>query len=287
MKKLFTLGLALFFFQVMLLAQDSQSRQIVNNEEDMKGIVYDREFTMDARLHTFGWAIGANFTKIKTYYKSTYFQVELGELKHPKEFRQNSDNSILNQSSPQSFIFGKKNSLYALRAGYGRKRYFSEKAKRKGVAIGVNYEGGFTLGLLKPYYLDIRQTDQATNLIPTRPEKYNPENPCNFLDPVSRIYGASGFFKGLGEVSVLPGLHAKAGIHFDWGAFDEFVKAIEVGIAADVFIKRAPIMVHVDEEVINLMDISCPHLVPLEEQADPNRPFFINLYVTLHLGKRW
>jgi hypothetical protein len=32
----------------------------------------------------------------------------------------------------------------------GEKKYFSEKAKRRGVAVGVNYEIGATLGLLKP-----------------------------------------------------------------------------------------------------------------------------------------
>ena len=70
-------------------------------------------------------------------------------------------------------------------------------------------------------------------------------------------------------------------------AFDEFVKAIEVGVAADVFYKRAPILIHIDEETFNIMNISCPQLSPDEVQANPNRPFFINLYVTLHLGKRW
>ena len=41
-----------------------------------------------------------------------------------------------------------------LRVGMGAKRYFSEKAKRKGIAIGINYQAGVSLGLLKPYYLD-------------------------------------------------------------------------------------------------------------------------------------
>jgi len=255
------------------------------DEKDNKGIVYNNEFTMDARLHTYGFALAANWTKINTYYKSTYFQVEIGELKHQKGYRQNSDNQILNQGSPQSFILGKQNNLFVVRAGYGKKKYLSEKAKRKGVAIGLNYEAGLTLGLLKPYYLDIKQSDQPD--FPTRPEKYDPKTPCNFLNPLGGIYGSSGFFKGIGEVRPLPGIHFKAGVHFDWGAFDEFVKAIEVGVAADVFYKRAPILIHIDEETFNIMNISCPQLSPDEVQANPNRPFFINLYVTLHLGKRW
>lgn len=281
MKKIFIFVFSLLILPSFLSAQSS--RQF--DERDNKGIVYNKEFTIDTRLHTYGFAIAANWTKIKTYYKSTYFQLEVGELKHKKDFRQNSDNQILNQGSPQSFILGKQNNLFVIRAGYGKKRYLSEKAKRKGVAIGINYEGGVTLGLLKPYYLDIKQSDQPD--FPTRPEKYDPQNPCNFLNPLGGIYGSSGFFKGIGEVRPLPGVHFKAGVHFDWGAFDEFVKAIEVGVAADVFYKRAPILIHIDEETANIMNTSCPHLAPVEVQPNPNRPFFINLYVTLHLGKRW
>ena len=281
MKKIYIFIFTLLIIPSFLIAQST--RQF--DEKDNKGIVYNNEFTIDARLHTYGFALAANWTKIKTYYKSTYFQVEIGELKHQKDFRQNSDNQILNQGSPQSFILGKKNNLFVIRAGYGKKKYLSEKAKRKGVAIGLNYEAGVTLGLLKPYYLDIKQSDQPD--FPTRPEKYDSENPCNFLNPLGGIYGSSGFFKGIGEVRPLPGVHFKAGVHFDWGAFDEFVKAIEVGVAADIFYKRAPILIHINEETASIMNTSCPHLAPLEVQANPNRPFFINLYVTLHLGKRW
>ena len=140
--------------------------------------------------------------------------------------------------------------------------------------------------MLKPYYLDIKQSDQPD--FPTRSERYDSQNPCDFLNSTGGVYGSSGFFKGMGELRPLPGVHFKAGVHFDWGAFDEFVKAIEVGVAADVFYKRAPILIHIDEETANIMNVICQHQSgTYEEQANPNRPFFINLYVTLHLGRRW
>jgi len=288
MKKFISFTVFLFLLSSSLLAQRSSGSIIDNNEDKYKGIVYNKEITVDTRLLTHGFAVGVNFAKIKTYYKSTYYQFELGELKNQKEFRQNSDNQILNQGSPQSFILGKQNNLFVLRAGYGVKRYYSEKAKRKGVAIGLNYEGGVTLGLLKPYYLDIQQNDVGQpDIVPTRPERFDPLNPCSFLDPLSGIYGSSGFFKGLGEIKPLPGIHGKVGVHFDWGAFDEFVKAIEVGVSADVFIRRAPIMIHLDEDILERMSTACPHLSNLEVQPNPNRPFFVNFYVTLHLGKRY
>ena len=283
MKKVFSFAIALFVASLCLTAQNSSSNQFGSN---YRGLVYNKEFTMDARVHTNGFALAANFTKIKTYYKSTYFHLEFGDLKHPKEYRQNSDAQIVSQGTPQSFVFGKENALYAIRAGYGMIRYYSEKARRKGVSIGINYEGGATLGLLKPYYLDIRQTDiSRPGFIPTNAERFNPNAPCDFLDP-GKIYGSSGFFKGLGEVAVRPGLHGKVGVHFDWGAFDEFVKAIEAGIMIDVFFQKVPHMIHINQDIYDVMDVNCPHLQPAQIENNPNRQIFLNLYVALHLGKR-
>ena len=87
---------------------------------------------------------------------------------------------------------------------------------------------------------------------------------------INNIYGSSGFSKGLGELKVKPGAHAKAAVHFDWGAFDEFVKALEAGIMIDFYFDNIPIMVE-----------------SAEVQNVENRPLFINLYLNLQFGKRW
>ena len=70
----------------------------------------------------------------------------------------------------------------------------------------------------------------------------------------------------MNEISILPGGHGKVAVHFDWGAFDEYIKAVEAGIAVDVFPKKIPMM------------------VPVE--GVENRKYFINLFITLQLGKR-
>jgi hypothetical protein len=65
-------------------------------------------------------------------------------------------------------------------------------------------------------------------------------------------------------------VHAKFAVHFDWGAFDEFAKAIEAGVMVDYYFSRVPIMVD----------------SPLVDNAE-NKAVFINLYLNLQLGKRW
>ncbi len=265
MHRVFIITISLFCFLSIVNAQNTiQPRQFSNPSA---GIVYDKEFSMDLRLHTNGWAIAANFGEIKTFYKTRYWHFELGELKHPKQFRHSFDYpSQWGNRTSKSFFFGKQNNLYALRAGVGIKRYYSEKAKRKGVAVGVTYEGGPTLGLQKPYYLDFLTPQNGGEDITIVSQKYTGDNIDEFLN-VERIYGASGFRKGLSEIIPVPGVHGKIAVHFDWGAFDEFVKAFEAGIMVDVFLKEIPILVD---------DTLFPE----------NRPYFVNLYLTLQLGKR-
>ncbi len=265
MKHFFSIIAILCCSAIALQAQGTfQPRQSIM-EDQYAGVVYDTERAVDLRLHTNGYlALAFNFGQIKTYYKTRYLHFEIGELRHHKERRQSSDSSSGGRSS-RSYIFGKRNNLYAIRGGIGKKRYFSEKAKRKGVAVGISYEVGPVLGLLKPYYLELKYGSDIGNPIVTRSEKYNEENASLFTEP-TMISGASSFVKGFNELSVVPGGQFKVAVHLDWGAFDEFIRALEVGIMGDIFVKEMPIMVDVE--------------------FSENRPYFINLFVALQLGKR-
>jgi hypothetical protein len=241
-----------------------------NYYDESKGIVYEREFTVDLKLHTHGFALGVNIAQLKTYYLTNFFNIELGEIKHPKQFRQSFDfRPSANGKVSRAFVFGKQNNFFVLRGGLGQKRYFSEKAKQKGLAIGISYEAGPSIGLLKPYYLELQYPEQISNEVITRSEKFSEDNADVFLD-ITRIFGASSFSKGFSEITIKPGAHAKAAVHFDWGAFDEFVKAVEAGVMLDLYFSDVPIMVE------------SPKVDNVE-----NRPLFINLFLNLQLGKRW
>ncbi len=250
------------FFGLCGIVTGQTTFQPKQDSYESKGIVYDREITFDLQfLQTNGWSLGFNKGKLKTYYLTPYYHFGIGALKHIKEYRQQSfDNTgVSSIADSQSYVFGKQNSLYVVRAGYGQKRYFSEKAKVRGLAVGVNYELGPTLGLLKPYYLDLKYDDTF------RSEKYSEENHDVFLER-QRIEGSSGMLRGLSEISIRPGIHARSSVHFDWGAYDEFVKAVEAGFMIDVFFSNIDLMV--------------------EMEGVENRPFFMNVFLNLQLGKR-
>ncbi len=259
MKKLFLFLAIGCFGYISLLAQTIQPR---NRTFSNQGIVYNKELSFDFRINTFrGFSFAVNVGKIISYDKTRFYHFEFGNLRHPKEFKQN-DQFSRRFGGQRSFFFGKQNSMFALRGGWGTKKYFSEKASTRGVAIGISYEIGPSIGILKPYYLEINRFDASSV-----EEKYSTDNQDRFLD-VTRVQGAAPFSKGITELAFLPGAQAKFSFHFDWGAFDEYVKAMDIGIMGDFYLKKADILVDNGLEGVK------------------NRQFFINLFVSLQLGKR-
>lgn len=252
-------GLLLWSGQIIGQDKSKESRK-----REVKGVVFNKELSGHLMLHTNGFSLGATYGLLKTYYKTTLFQVEISEIKHPKEYVDRIDfTSNGSSNSPRSFTYGKQNSFLGLHVGYGEKRYLTDKARKRGVAIGINYLIGPSLGLVKPYYLELSQPSINGLPSPTTAERYSEENASNFLNK-GFIKGGAGFVNGLGEMSFIPGGHIKAGLHLDWGAYDQMVKALEVGFTADVYAKKVPIMI-----------------------IEDNTAIFFNFYIAMKLGKRW
>ena len=241
--------------------------EFYNDPNELKGIIYRKEFSIDTRLQTNGFAMAINFGDIITYRRSKFYQLEFGYIRDPREQKQTRNIGFNFNTASNSFRLGKRNSLFVLRGGVGRKKFISDKARRKGIAIGYSYSGGPSLALLKPYYLDLQYQVEVDGRTQTelRREKYSEENAEKFTN-YNEIFGAAGFSTGLNEITVVPGAHAKAGLFFSLGAFDKYIKAIEVGLMADLFITKIPILV--------------------ETENVSNKPYFVNLYLHLQLGKR-
>lgn len=225
----------------------------------LKGIVYNYESAINLKLATNrGYIVGWEKGRLRTYYRTTFYHVSLGELHSPREVRQ----SAPPQTRYRSYVFGKQNNVLMLRGGWGAKRYYSEKAKVKGVAVGISYSFGPSLGLVKPYYLALARTADTPGSFVIRQEKYSESNAEVFLNN-SRILGAAPYTRGFTEMSVIPGANASIAFHMDWGAFDEVVKAFEIGAMLDVFPRPVPILV-----------------------SDSNSPIYLNFFINLQLGKR-
>lgn len=234
------------------------TNQLLAQEEENTKV---NEVYFGGGIHTRGFQLTAGYSIIRPSRRTQTFFLDVGEIKHPKENRQTYDAVSIARSTPKAFIYGKQNNLYFTRLGYGEKFYLSARNTRL-VSLGFTYSAGFSLGLIRPYYLNLIYRDNGG-----RPaivaERFNESNITKFLNP-QEVDGPSGAAYGWDELTAVPGGFIKAGLLIDWGAYDAVVKDLEVGIAADFYFQTIPIMI-------------------FEENAS----IFVNLYVTARLGHRW
>lgn len=239
-----------------------QPKQIEYNN---KGVLYDFERAFDLKFYSNGFGFALNLGEIESYYKTSYFTIEFGTLKDYRERRQNKNVNLSGVGLSSSFIYGKQNSIYMFKFGQGKKQYLTEKAKRKGLAVGINYNYGLSLVIKKPYYIEVVNPEFTGPEDVLLTERYTEENEELFLD-YNQIFGGTGFFEGFWSIRPTVGAHAKIGAHFAFGAFDKAVKAIEVGLQVDAFPRRLPIIV--------------------ERDNIKNKYAYINMYIMAQFGKR-
>lgn len=273
MKKTYLILLLLLAGGTMQAQNNSQSKKDEKEARKLKRIslfkeieegenTYNREFSMGGRLNTDGWSGFLELGYKKSRTTTNFFQFEFAEKKHPKQDRNTltiyTDLGFFNTNP---YTYGKQNNFFQAKFGAGQRKLIGGKGNKNGVEVTGIYYGGISLGLLKPYYLDLMDSPNDINNRET--EKYSEENRDRFLNQ-QLIYGGGGFTKGWGEINFNPGLHARTGLRFDWARFNDVISALEVGVNAEYYSKEAPIMVEYDA-----------------------KRFFFNAYLSLQFGKRW
>ncbi len=208
------------------------------------------------KFNTDGYGIAYEKGKIKSAFKANYFQVEFNEKKHKKEEKQSRSDGTVIFGSP--FVYGKQNNFYQLKFGAGQQVMIGGKGNKNGVGVYGIYGGGLSLGLLKPYYVDVQDPPNSGTV---RQIKYSKADSALFMS--QEILGSSGFTKGWGQMKFAPGAHAKAALRFDWGRFNNAISALEVGVNAEFYTKKIEQMVGVE----------------------PSQ-FFVNGYLSLLFGRR-
>lgn len=202
-----------------------------------------KESSVGLRLNTDGWSFifesgkakSQDLKRIDMFHDVRILQFEFNEKRHPKELRMYGWDR--NQQSDKMYAFGKVNNFYSLKFNIGMRKMIAGKPYPKSVSVHLVYAGGLTLGLLKPYYVDAYTSKDGGATFELAPVKFTPENSQYFLDPLY-VVGSSGFTKGLGEMKIIPGLHLKSALHFDYTPNKFKVAALEVGATAEYYTKK-------------------------------------------------
>lgn len=226
-----------------------------------------KEFSFGFRLNTDGWGffvdrgrVAATGKNSDIFYDIKLIQVEFDEKKHPKEIKRTNTLGSVRTDKTKAFIYGKANNFYTFKIGYGKRKMIAGKPEQGTISVHWVYLGGLSAGLLKPYYINayvphgsgyseesVRYTDTTKDIFLTK----------------NNIIGATGFSKGLNEIKVIPGIHLKTGLHFDFAASKYSKMAVETGINAEFYIKKIEMMAN--------------------QKA---QPYFVNIYASIQFGRR-
>ena len=261
-KRLFV-TLALLLITGGLVAQDQEQqrerssaqqkkeerKQRINalmKQEEEGEVVFNKHTAFNIKLSSDGYGAGLEIGKFISPRNTLLYSFELNEKMHPKE---NKQGASISQWQVNSVKPGKLYNFYQLKLGVAQQKVIGGKSNKNGVSVSALYGGGLSLGFIKPYYVDVREGFRST---------YD-----KIIDSSYIPLGASGVTVGWGELKFRPGVHAKTGMRFDYGRFNETITAIEVGVAADYYYQKVPQMLFNEE-----------------------KSFFFAGYVSIVLGRR-
>jgi len=143
-------------------------------------------------------------------------------------------------TSPYSFngrtyTEGKLNQLIVIRPELGKRWTLLQKSAQGGPALNGILSTGPSIGLQKPYYVDISYTNTTTSSTATFAVPY-----ARTLDnsyPKSFIIGSASIFEGIAEIKPIPGWHIKSAINLELESFKQNHMSLELGFCIDYFSK--------------------------------------------------
>ncbi|MDP9229598.1 MAG: hypothetical protein M3O67_02865, partial [Bacteroidota bacterium] len=212
--------------------QEKRERINAMIKQEEEGVLsFRKQNVFGLQLRTNGYGAFYELGKMKSPSRTNLYSLEFTEIKNPKEVK--STSGVLLFGNP--YIYGKRNNFYQVKLGIGQQYIFGQKGNKNGVAVTSVYEGGLSIGLLRPYYIEVDDNNQSRTI------KFTSQDSVLFVNGF--IIGAGGFGKGWSELKLRPGAYAKAALRFDYGRYNDIVSALEIGLSVDVYAQKVPIMV--------------------------------------------
>lgn len=199
--------------------------------QDEEGVlVYKKQSLLGVQFRTNGYGVFYEHGRMRSQRNATIYRLDFTEIKYPKEEKLPEGGF----SFGNPYIYGKINNFYQFHLGFGRQHILGQKGNKNGVALSTQYSGGFLVGLLRPYYIDV--LDNGTN----KTIKFTTKDSALFVG--GYILGGGGFNKGWNEIKFKPGAFLKTNLRFDFGRFNEVISALEVGVSGEFYSEKIPIM---------------------------------------------
>ena len=261
MKKLFLIVLGIISLSTVSAQQDipkKKTKKESRNErisamsklEEEGVITYKKHTAFGGKLTSDGYGAFMEIGRARSVRKGLLFQLEITERKHVKEEKQQGP-----FSTTAPLIFGKINFFYPVKLGIQYQYLLGNKGNKNGISITGNLGGGISLGLLRPYLMDVDKQGERVFV------GYESADSSYYLN--GPYYGGPNFGTGWKKLKVTPGLYIKPALRFDYGKYNEMITALEVGLIGEFYSKKIPQMIYTEQ-----------------------KQFFISAYVALVFGRR-
>ena len=246
MKKLFLILTGILCITTVIAQQEptkKKNKRDARNEriaamsklEEEGVITYKKHTAFGGKLTSDGYGVFMEMGRARSVRKAVLFQLDIAERKHVKEEKQQGP-----FSTTAPLIYGKINYFYPVKLGVQLQYLLGNKGNKNGVSITGNLGGGLSLGLLRPYLLDVDKQGERTFV------GYESADSSYFLN--GPYFGGPNFGTGWKKLKVTPGIYIKPAVRFDYGKFNEMVNAIEVGLTGEFYSKKIPQMIYTKQQ---------------------------------------
>ncbi|MEE2700125.1 MAG: hypothetical protein VYD71_02025 [Bacteroidota bacterium] len=253
----------LLFIPFLLFSQEPLKRT--------KKILYKNERNVGLNVHSLGWGVHARRIWNDNVRWQYFFELDIVSLKHPKQVK--TINAFF--SDAKGYDFGKQNSTFLLRSGFGKQLILFDKDDFGGIMVSAIASGGVSAAFLKPVYLEILYQDEYSNELYVETEKYDPTDANH--TPYS-IYGRASYFEGFDEMKLQFGGYLKGGFTFEFSKKDEVIKSIETGVCLDAY--------KIGENA--MLKTTIGKKLPIMAIQN-NKKTFLTFYINMNFffGKKW
>lgn len=221
-----------------LSRREERTRRInaIIKQEEEGIITHTSHSAVGLKLVSDGVSAFYEYGKAQTVDRMLLFQFEIAERKHPKEEK------VQNDYSPTApVIYGKVNYFYPVKLGVQEQLLLGNKGNKNGVSVSANAGGGISLGLLRPYLVEVEKSNGVYEYV-----GYNSPDSLLFLNP-NYIVGGPNFNNGWNQLKIVPGLYLKAAARFDYGRYNEMINALEIGLSGEYYFKKIQQMVDIKQ----------------------------------------
>ena len=234
-----------------MVAQDSSTPPAYAFTDEDEGATEEADrfkqgkngFGAGAHFHTYGLGFDlVYFRQFKDRPRlEQLFTFSFGNVKDRREAK---EPSIYASQGGTEFIYDKEHYLYFFTLNYGAQYTILNQTPFNRLSLKGGFSTGPMLPILKPYMVQIAEPISSTQaVVVTR--AWDP-NRYSYFD----VVGEADFFEGSGNATVHFGWRMRAHLTLNIAGRPVFVRAVHMGVQADVYNKPMRLMGRLDDKQV-------------------------------------